>query len=185
MPFQKKNLPAFEPVEDTSMTENMELNPSNPIIASGYLMYGYKIGKPLNTKKDNVFKCQNLSTMKTYVCKLAQVPGLDTNIFPIETQVYKALQKSPHESLAAMHELIGLGIIDGNNTFMEVIDDYGIAGSWICLFDYLRYHDWPNSREDSSQIFEPILEAVAHLFSLGFTHGDIKGKNYLMYQLRI
>jgi hypothetical protein len=164
---------AFEPVEDVSMTINVTVT---PLIASGYYIQGYKIGSHL---KENIFKCQKLSTKQSFVCKLVKLPALDTNILPIETQVYQALKESPHESLAAMNELISLGIVDGNNSFIEVIDYYGDTSGWMTLYHYLfKDQGWQTSNSDLfSIIFDSIIEAVAHLFSLGFTHGDIKGKN--------
>jgi hypothetical protein len=125
-------------------------------------------------QKDDVFKCSHVFTKKVFVCKIQKV--FDPVAKPIEAQVFELIKNDNNPSLATMHELIYLGVIDRRRTYLEVLDYYKDTDGWSNLDDYIKINFNTTFLKQNVAIFKQIVEGVAHLYKLKISHSDIKSK---------
>jgi hypothetical protein len=140
---------------------------------------GYTIGYHFPGKSRNVMLCQEKSTLKTYVCKLAMLPAWMQSL-PIECRVFEKLAISPHDSIINLHELKKMGVVHGRNTFVEIMDYYSPTDGWVDLFDYTDTIDYKSaSTKEINGIFQRVAKGIFHLFNLNVSHSDIKSTFFL------
>jgi serine/threonine protein kinase len=134
--------------------------------------HGYAKGKRF-LKKNVVFKCTHKVSNTEYVCKVQTVK--DINEKPMEAQVFAIIKANSLKSLATMHELLDLGIIDNKKTFVEVVDYLSPDKGWSNLDDFKK--EYPEKLNNAAilVIFKQIIEGVVRLFEHGITHSDLKG----------
>jgi serine/threonine protein kinase len=148
--------------------------------ANSYVIPGYRIGTSF-LKKLDVFTCINVKKRQSYVCKIQKVE--DPKDKPMEAKVYELIRKHPHPSLPTMHELIDLGFVDGERTYVEVLEYYKPSQGWMNLHDYITKHHipklWKYSLIDAVEIFRQIVDGIVHLFNHGVSHSDLKRNHYI------
>jgi serine/threonine protein kinase len=140
---------------------------------------GYIKGYPF-TDNQKVFKCQNNLTKIVYICKSPYVPK-DEYTLPMEIQVFQKLKNNPHKSLIQMHEVFSLGLIESRMVYVEVIQYFSPENNWINLSEYLNGSKSEVSLLIANHIFEQVLNAVIHLYTLDISHGDIKRNLILIF----
>jgi serine/threonine protein kinase len=129
--------------------------------------------------KETVFLCQNIAKKTIYICKVAS--ALQGGRLPLEALVFNKIKENPQSSLAQMHELILIGTHLSENIFIEVIEYYSPKDGWHDLLDFIESDEWLHTAtSDLNKIFMNVVEGLAHLFELGYVHGDIKGNILLI-----
>jgi serine/threonine protein kinase len=148
---------------------------------------GYVKGASFLEKLD-VFQCSHVFTQKMFVCKvqdecslgicdaLKRLSNQVVESKPMEAQVFELIQQNSHPSLATMHQLVDVGLIEGIQTYLEVLDYYKDTDGWSNLDDYIRINFKATSLNQNNAIFKQIVAGVAHLYyKLKISHSDIKG----------
>jgi serine/threonine protein kinase len=171
-------LPAIQPITPQSQpnrSNKQSLPPIQPtktieIIYQKLLSRGYAKGD-LFLKKKEVFKCRHADI--DYVCKVQTVKNI--NETPMEAQVFEIIKANNLKSLATMHELLDLGIIDNKKTFVEVIDYLSPDKGWSNLADYMVRNPRLLTLDTIIVIFKQIVTGIVELHKHGITHSDLKG----------